>query len=120
MGMWRGSARARGYTSQWDRASLLFRQAHPLCLGCEAVGYVAASEVVDHVVPHKGNQVRFWDQSLWQPACRFHHDVVKQRLEVMYDHGAIVAADLWLNSKVAVAVTRRERNVIGADGWPLG
>jgi 5-methylcytosine-specific restriction protein A len=115
----RGSARLRGYTAQWDKAAATFRQQHPLCLGCSAVGDVEAAQLVDHVVPHKGNAVVFWDRTLWQPACRFHHDVVKQQLEAMYARGSIVAADLWLTSKVAIAITKRERSSVGLDGWPV-
>lgn len=115
----RGSARERGYTVEWDKSALFFKRQHPLCLGCEAVGWITATEVVDHVVPHKGDMVLFWDQSRWQPACRFHHDVVKQQLELMFARGAIAEADLWLNSSSAIAITKRERSAIGADGWPI-
>ena len=114
----RGSARARGYTARWDRVSRVFRGAHPLCLGCEAMGRVSVTEVVDHVVPHKGSAELFWDQSRWQPACRFHHDVVKQILEAMFARGAVGEADLWLNSSKAIAIAKRERSSTGADGWP--
>jgi 5-methylcytosine-specific restriction enzyme A len=102
----RGSARDRGYSHEFDRASVAFKFAHPLCLGCEAVGRVQATEVTDHIVPHKGDMVIFWDQSRWQPACRFHHDVVKQRLEQLFAKGQVTAAQLWLNSAVAMRMTR--------------
>jgi 5-methylcytosine-specific restriction protein A len=114
----RGSARARGYTAAWDRASLAFRRERPLCLGCEAVGLVVVCEVVDHVIPHKGDEVLFWDRARWQPSCRWHHDVVKQILEQLYAHGTATEADLWLNSAKAIAITNRERTSIGDDGWP--
>ncbi|MGY3527708.1 HNH endonuclease [Bradyrhizobium sp. USDA 4452] len=103
----RGSARDRGYDAAFDRASALFKQQHPLCLGCEAIDRVSATDVTDHVVPHKGDRTVFWDRDRWQPACRWHHDVVKQRLEAMYASGAITAADLWLNSAVAMRLTRQ-------------
>jgi hypothetical protein len=113
----RGSARERGYDAQWDKASALFRRLHPLCLGCQAVGLIVACELVDHVLPHKGDMVLFWDQSRWQPACRWHHDVVKQLLEVLFANGRAVEADLWLNSAKAIAITKRERTSVGDDGW---
>jgi 5-methylcytosine-specific restriction protein A len=115
----RGNSRDRGYDAQWDRASLLFKRSHPLCLGCEALGRVTATAVTDHVVPHKGDAARFWDQSLWQPACRWHHDVVKQRLELMFERGALLLADLWLDSAVAVALSKRLGSSVGADGWSV-
>jgi 5-methylcytosine-specific restriction endonuclease McrA len=113
----RGSARARGYDAQWDRAARLFKALRPLCLGCEAIGLIVAAEVVDHVLPHKGDMVLFWDQNRWQPCCRWHHDVVKQQLEHAYANGRAVEADLWLNSAKAIAVTKRERTSVGDDGW---
>lgn len=30
--------------------------------------------VVDHIVPHCGNQQLFWDTDNWQPLCKKHHD----------------------------------------------
>ena len=42
---------------------------------------VAASEVTDHVVPHRGDPAVFWDVSNLQPLCRSCHDSRKQRIE---------------------------------------
>lgn len=105
----RGSARDRGYTSRWDRASRLFRRSHPLCLGCQAVGWVSATEVTDHIVPHRGDDRLFWDMDNWQPSCAWHHDVVKQKLERMLSHGEIDAEMLRLDSDIAKKITLRER-----------
>lgn len=73
--------------------------------------------VVDHVLPHRGDMAKFWDEANWQPSCRFHHDVVKQQLERMFDRGTLVASELRLDSSRAVAISRRERVSVGADGW---
>ena len=35
--------------------------------------YVRAT-VVDHIVPHRGDQKLFWDQNNWQPLCKSCHD----------------------------------------------
>lgn len=105
----RGTARQRGYTAEWDKASAWFKREHPLCLGCMATGRVAATTTVDHVLPHKGDRQRFWDRSRWQPACDWHHDTVKQQLEVMFARGEIGEADLWLDSAVAVALAQSLR-----------
>lgn len=102
----RGSARDRGYDADWDRAALAHKHAHPLCLGCEAMGFVTPVAVVDHVEPHKGDPIKFWNARLWQSACEWHHRVVKARLEAMYARGEIKVDDLWLNSAVAVAFAR--------------
>lgn len=42
---------------------------------------VTAAQVVDHVVPHRGNQALFWDRANWQPLCSSHHNRDKQRIE---------------------------------------
>jgi len=102
----RGSARERGYSAAWDKASAAFRRSHPLCLGCEAAGRLEVSAVTDHVEPHKGNQVKFWNADMWQACCAWHHDVVKQKLEAMYERCEIVVSDLWLDSRIAVKLTR--------------
>jgi 5-methylcytosine-specific restriction enzyme A len=102
----RGSARDRGYSAAWDKASKGFLRSHPLCLGCNAVGRVTAAELTDHVEPHKGDWIKFWDTERWQPACRWHHDVVKQRLETMFARYQIVVDDLWLSSAIAIKLTR--------------
>ena len=61
--------------------------------------------VTDHVEPHKGDMVKFWDARLWQPACRPHHDIVKKALEGRYTRGEIGRDDLWLNSAAAIRLT---------------
>lgn len=102
----RGSARERGYSARWDAASGAYRRAHPLCLGCSAVGRVEPATVTDHVVPHGGDHGLMWDRDNWQPACRWHHDVVKQQLEVRWRSGSLPASALRLDSREAAALTR--------------
>jgi 5-methylcytosine-specific restriction protein A len=117
----RGSARSRGYSTRWDKAAATFKLRNPLCLGCRAAfDRAVPAEVVDHVEPHKGDQAKFWNTKLWQPACRWHHDAIKPRLERMFESREIKVADLWLNSDVAIALTKRtpQRQAIGLDGWP--
>lgn len=70
------SARQRGYTRQWEAARRTFLTAHPICTMCQA-----PSTVVDHIIPHKGNDQLFWDQTNWQPLCTPCHNRHKQRVE---------------------------------------
>ena len=72
----RPSARERGYDGQWQEARRLFLHDHPDCVFC---GYPAT--VVDHVIPHRGDELVFWDRGNWQPLCKPYHDQRKQRLE---------------------------------------
>ena len=102
----RGSARERGYSTAWDKASAAYRRSHPLCVGCDAVGRVKATEVVDHIQPHHGDQTRFWDQANWQPLCTWHHSVVKQSLEFSYQQGRLPLSALRCDSPQAIALTR--------------
>lgn len=70
----RASAHARGYGRRWQAASRGYLNAHPLCVRCEAAGQVTAATVVDHVVPHRGDQTLFWDAINWQALCKRCHD----------------------------------------------
>lgn len=102
----RAPAHERGYTRRWAKVSKAYIDAHPLCLGCQAVDRIEATTLTDHVIPHRGNERLFWDPANRQPACRWHHDVIKQALERRFDAGEIGAADLRLDSAVAIAATR--------------
>jgi 5-methylcytosine-specific restriction protein A len=101
----RGTSRQRGYGSRWDRLSASYKRSHPLCLGCQAVGRVAQTEVTDHIVPHDGYPSLLWDRANWQPACKWHHDRIKQQLEALWRRGSIKAADLRLDSEIAKRLT---------------
>jgi 5-methylcytosine-specific restriction protein A len=78
----RGSASERGYTSKWQKAREGYLRNHPLCEceDCKSNSRVMASQVVDHIIPHRlkeakdsGDAVRiaraielFWDRNNWQ------------------------------------------------------
>ncbi len=70
------------YNERWVRLRSLFLQHNPLCSYCEGIGIATAGEVVDHIIPHKGDPELFWDQSNWQPLCKWHHDSHKKALEM--------------------------------------
>jgi 5-methylcytosine-specific restriction endonuclease McrA len=95
----RAGARQRGYTHRWDkaRAAFLAEPGNQFCVRCQQRGLfnpgtmhmdgsIEANPrriglVVDHIVPHRGDQRLFWDRSNWQPLCHDDHDIVKQREE---------------------------------------
>ena len=70
----RGSAAERGYDSKWQKARRVFLDANPLCAECGRRGRTVRATVVDHIIPHRGDQRLFWDRSNWQPLCRKCHD----------------------------------------------
>ena len=105
----RGSARERGYTAAWSRAAADHRRHHPLCVGCQARGRYVPATLVDHVVPHDGDAVLFWDRSNWQSSCTWCHSVLKQALERAWRAGRLALAALRLDSAEAVALARRLR-----------
>ena len=83
-GSWRTSDQTsaqRGYGYKWQKAREGFLREHPLCVMCTAEGRVTAATVVDHVIPHRGDQSLFWRRSNWQSLCASHHSGDKQRQE---------------------------------------
>lgn len=70
----RGTSHQRGYDARWNKARIEHLDEHPLCVDCAKRDYITPATVVDHIVPHKGNDVLFWDQSNWQSLCKPCHD----------------------------------------------
>lgn len=70
----RDSASKRGYNSRWQKARVRYLHSHPLCVECKKQGRITQATVVDHIVPHRGDQKLFWDESNWQPLCKPCHD----------------------------------------------
>ncbi len=63
----------RLYGWRWKRKARQHLREHPLCATCEAQGKAVAATVVDHVIPHKGNEAAFWGGEL-QSLCTRHHN----------------------------------------------
>jgi len=85
----RGSAAARGYDSRWQKARRTFLAQHAhRCVGYAGKKSLVSgpsslvsspvclnpATIVDHIVPHRGNQALFWDSSNWQCLCKPCHD----------------------------------------------
>lgn len=77
----RESSSKRGYGYRWQKARESYLKKHPLCVDCSRRGYVVAADVVDHIVPHRGDMKLFWDSDNWQSLCTNCHSSFKQRLE---------------------------------------
>lgn len=73
----RESSTARGYGYRWQQTSKGFLRAHPLCQcpECkEGAIRLLPSQVVDHIIPHKGDMDLFWDRNNWQAMAKVCHD----------------------------------------------
>lgn len=79
--MARKTAHQRGYGYRWRKERLHFLDQNPLCKFCEDEGKVTAATVVDHITPHKGDEILFWDVDNWQPLCEQCHNSTKALIE---------------------------------------
>lgn len=82
----RGSARDRGYTTKWDKASKGHLDHHPLCVYCAMGAWGedprdTPATLVDHLIPHRGDQAVFWNRADWTSSCAECHDGPKQVVE---------------------------------------
>jgi len=79
----RGSSSARGYDWKWRTYAKGYLARHPLCVACERDGVTTAAQCVDHIAPHKGDMLLFWDPANHQALCNPCHS----RKTVMEDGG---------------------------------
>lgn len=56
-------------SKEWRKARASFLLVHTRC-GCGA-----PATVVDHIVPHRGDPVLFWDRTRWRAMCQSCHSV---------------------------------------------
>lgn len=77
----RESSAKRGYGSRWQKARVTWLREHPLCADHLKRGQCVPAEVVDHIVPHRGDTKLFWDKDNWQSLCETCHDSHKQAEE---------------------------------------
>jgi 5-methylcytosine-specific restriction endonuclease McrA len=84
-------------TARWKRLRERQLAIEPLCQFCLEGEVIEVATVADHITPHKGDEVLFFDPDNLQSLCKPCHDSTKQRIELGQD-----------------VVT------FGADGWPRG
>lgn len=72
----RPNASERGYDARWRCEANAFLKVNPSCKRCGE-----QATVVDHVVPHRGDPLRFWNRSNWQALCTTCHTRWKQSIE---------------------------------------
>ncbi|WP_156382214.1 MULTISPECIES: HNH endonuclease [unclassified Aureimonas] len=88
----RASASERGYGTAWRKARAGHLRSHPHCVACSREGRIAPATIVDHIIPHRGDQRLFWDRTNWQSLCTPHHSGEKQGDEAR-GYAARVGAD---------------------------
>jgi 5-methylcytosine-specific restriction endonuclease McrA len=84
-------------TARWKRLRERQLTIEPLCRFCQEAEVIEVATVADHIVPHGGDEARFYDPDNLQSLCAACHNSTKQRMELGQD-----------------VVT------FGADGWPRG
>ena len=85
----RGTAHERGYTYRWRKYAAAFLRDHPLCEcpDCTAGdGRITPAEVVDHRIPHRGDERLFWDPSNHQAMSKPCHDRKTAREDGGFGH----------------------------------
>lgn len=85
----------RGYGYRWQKARERFLFGNPICVMCEKAGRVEEATVVDHKIPHRGDQELFWNEDNWQSLCKPCHDGQKAREERGSATPQAVDADGW-------------------------
>ena len=70
----RKGTKEKGYNREWQKARARYLWAHPLCVKCLAQGRYVNATVIDHILPHRGDPVLFWDENNWQALCKSCHD----------------------------------------------
>mgnify|MGYP003386516818 CR=1 FL=1 len=68
-------------STEWRQLRKARLQAEPDCRFCRNAGIAQPAEVVDHIVPHRGDRARFLDFANTQSLCKRCHDRDKQRIE---------------------------------------
>lgn len=64
---------------RWRKYSKSYLNKHPLCVQCKQNKEITPSEVVDHIIPHRGDKKLFWDPNNHQALCqRCHHEKTAQ------------------------------------------
>lgn len=77
----RPSSTQRGYDYRWQKYRLTFLNHHPLCADCLRMTpprYTPAT-VVDHIIPHRGDQQLMWDPANHQALCAHCHNTKTAR-----------------------------------------
>jgi len=76
---------------RWRKVAKRHLDGDPLCVTCSKAGRVTPATCVDHIIPHKGDPVLFWDENNFQSLCGSCHSGTKRVAE---HHGYSQACDV--------------------------
>lgn len=66
-------------TASFRRQREAFLRDNPFCAEHDRHGVKRLGGVLDHIKPHRGDDVLFWDQDNWQNLCRECHNAKSSR-----------------------------------------
>lgn len=58
------------YGVRWRKLRASFLLRNPLCVHCRDAGKITPANEVDHIIPHRGDMEKFYDQSNLQGLCK--------------------------------------------------
>ena len=64
---------------RWKTRRRLILKQRPFCVECKKKNRLVFAEVIDHIIPHKGNWTLFLDPDNLQPLCRKCHGIKSQK-----------------------------------------
>lgn len=68
-------------TKRWHRLRWYQLQKEPCCASCARRKRITPADIVDHIIPHRGDEELFFDADNLQSLCKHCHDSEKQQLE---------------------------------------
>ena len=68
-------------TAAWYKLRARQLRNSPFCVYCAEAGHLTAATVADHIIPHRGSELLFYDAKNLQSLCKQCHDSAKQQLE---------------------------------------
>lgn len=111
----RGTARERGYDSDWEKVRKAHLRLEPLCRECMFNGIRRAADLVNHNIPVRARPDLRLDRKNLSSQCKGHHDTVIRELEAVAEReGDITLLAKWLRDPL----TRPGRHAFAAKMKP--
>jgi len=66
---------------RWLKIRKLYLAQNPLCAECEKLGRTVPATILDHIIPHRGNEALFFEPTNRAGLCKRCHDSKTRRGE---------------------------------------